>query len=301
MHLLSGSDIAVPRASELQQKQTLPEIEALMCKLKAEQQMDMLIEDLGEEYADFLRNQGKVLESGKQPQVSESLPLSLSEIEALRCKLKAEQQLDLLIEDLREEYEDFLCLRSQVPESSKQLQAAAQQARVPALAPCSDERATAHVSPQASAQQGTGAASAFHIDDAAVRFRPQAPVRHARVPAPVLHNDGLGRFRPKSSSLMIRHIPNKLRDPELRQLLEQLGLHGTYDYLYVPMNRKRGLNLGYFFVNFCSFEAANHCRDMLHGQKLGSEQSKKVVEVSFAHDQTASAQQANRAVHTAKS
>jgi hypothetical protein len=51
------------------------------------------------------------------------------------------------------------------------------------------------------------------------------------------------------TSLVLRNIPNNISRQGLMELLDAAGFKGCYDFLYVPVDFKRGANLGYAFVN----------------------------------------------------
>lgn len=92
-------------------------------------------------------------------------------------------------------------------------------------------------------------------------------------------------FPPDHTTVMIRHIACRLNRNTLQEALDQVGLAGTYDFVYLPLNCARRANLGYCFVNFISPEGVEECKRLLTGQTLGSGLSQKRCEVSLAHVQ----------------
>jgi len=50
--------------------------------------------------------------------------------------------------------------------------------------------------------------------------------------------------------MMLRNVPCKYTQDLLRKEIDNLGFEGTYDYLFLPMDRAVRNNVGYAFVNF---------------------------------------------------
>lgn len=59
------------------------------------------------------------------------------------------------------------------------------------------------------------------------------------------------------TTVMIQRITPRQTEMDVHRALMDVGLGGTYDLIYVPLNRKRTSNLGYAFVNFCTEESAS--------------------------------------------
>jgi hypothetical protein len=51
------------------------------------------------------------------------------------------------------------------------------------------------------------------------------------------------------TTLMIRNLPLCMTSEEFMGILDEIGLSGTYDYVFMPTTRKR-TSKGYVFVNF---------------------------------------------------
>eukprot|EP00438_Fugacium_kawagutii_P025274 Skav207209 [mRNA] locus=scaffold1244:90176:94594:+ [translate_table: standard] len=56
-------------------------------------------------------------------------------------------------------------------------------------------------------------------------------------------------------TVMLRNLPNNYTRDMLLALLDQQGLGGRYDFVYLPCDFKRDANLGYAFVNLMDSEA----------------------------------------------
>lgn len=89
------------------------------------------------------------------------------------------------------------------------------------------------------------------------------------------------------TTMMIRNIPGRYSQQDLMADLQELGLNGVYDFLYIPIDKNTAANVGYAFVNFVDAVWAEMCRQsfenyhfLRRGQKRSS---KKVAIVSVAH------------------
>merc|ERR1719272_2242703 len=89
--------------------------------------------------------------------------------------------------------------------------------------------------------------------------------------------------RPRT--VMIRNIPCRFSREEAMSFLDEVGLRGLYDLVYLPMNSSGRANLGYIFVDFVSTEAVQECRGILTGRKFGISDTTKRCEVSYARMQ----------------
>jgi len=107
------------------------------------------------------------------------------------------------------------------------------------------------------------------------------------------------------TTLMIRNIPNRYTQRELILELEDMGFNGTFDFLYIPLDKGTMSNVGYAFVNFVEPEMAAACMKAFQNYRFKRHRkiSGKIAAVSVAHIQGLDANLAhyeNSAVNTAK-
>eukprot|EP00933_Yihiella_yeosuensis_P041074 TRINITY_DN35510_c0_g1_i1.p1 TRINITY_DN35510_c0_g1~~TRINITY_DN35510_c0_g1_i1.p1 ORF type:complete len:361 (-),score=96.96 TRINITY_DN35510_c0_g1_i1:178-1146(-) len=85
------------------------------------------------------------------------------------------------------------------------------------------------------------------------------------------------------STVMLRNIPNRYTQDLLLQLLDEKGFKNKYDFVYLPMDFRNGVNLGYAFVNTLTHQEALKAIEVFHGYGGWLFDSQKVCEVSWAH------------------
>merc|ERR1719473_419342 len=86
-------------------------------------------------------------------------------------------------------------------------------------------------------------------------------------------------------TLMLRNIPNGYSSVMLSELLDSAGFNGQYDFLYLPMDFRNGVNIGYAFVNAVDPAAASRLRETFEGFENWAVQSGKTCEVSWSQPQ----------------
>jgi len=69
-------------------------------------------------------------------------------------------------------------------------------------------------------------------------------------------------------TVMVRQLPRQFTQRMFLQEVVQRGFEGLFDFLYLPYDFKKGINMGYGFVNFTEPEYALQFRDSLDGQYL---------------------------------
>jgi hypothetical protein len=69
-------------------------------------------------------------------------------------------------------------------------------------------------------------------------------------------------------TVMVRQLPRQFTQRMFLQEVIRRGFEGLFDFLYLPYDFKKGINVGYGFVNFTDPEYALQFRDSLDGQYL---------------------------------
>lgn len=131
--------------------------------------------------------------------------------------------------------------------------------------------------------------------------------RHGHVPKNLNLAEEYRNAAPSSppTTLMIRNIPNRYTQRELIMELEDLGFAGTFDFLYIPLDKGTMSNVGYAFVNFTEPSWAQKCMASFQNYRFKRHRkiSGKIAAISVAHIQGLEANLAhyeNAAVNTAK-
>ncbi|CAE7236107.1 ML3 [Symbiodinium natans] len=94
-------------------------------------------------------------------------------------------------------------------------------------------------------------------------------------------------LRTPPTTMMIRNIPNRYTQREFVRELDGLGFEGTYDFLYLPIDKGTLCNVGYAFVNFLEPVYAQRSMEVFHNyvfQRYRKVRG-KIAAVSIAHIQ----------------
>jgi hypothetical protein len=83
-----------------------------------------------------------------------------------------------------------------------------------------------------------------------------------------------------STSLMMRNLPNCYTREMLLALLNDEGFAGSYNFIYLPIDFRRGLGLGYAFINFVTPMVAQGFHQHFSGFSQWRAPSDKVCEVT---------------------
>jgi hypothetical protein len=86
----------------------------------------------------------------------------------------------------------------------------------------------------------------------------------------------------KATTVMLRNIPNKYTRSMLIALVDEQGFAGRYDFVYLPMDFRQSINLGYAFANLLTHEDAMKFREVFQDFSNWSSESAKTGEVSWA-------------------
>mmetsp|Transcript_72747 Transcript_72747/g.162859 ORF Transcript_72747/g.162859 Transcript_72747/m.162859 type:complete len:277 (-) Transcript_72747:238-1068(-) len=87
------------------------------------------------------------------------------------------------------------------------------------------------------------------------------------------------------TTLMLRSLPNDYTGDQLVELLDNKGLKQKYNFVYLPIDFKRGSGLGYAFVNLDTYADARHAMEELNGLREWKRNSQKVLSVDWGTDQ----------------
>lgn len=93
------------------------------------------------------------------------------------------------------------------------------------------------------------------------------------------------RLGSDKTTVMVRNIACRFTEQDVRQILDEEGLAGTYDSVHVPESFSKGANRGYAFVSFFSPLHVLMCTERLSGRKFGCSSTVKLCQVSMAHTQ----------------
>lgn len=86
---------------------------------------------------------------------------------------------------------------------------------------------------------------------------------------------------PVKTTVLLRNLPTGYTRDELLELLEDEGLDGAFDFVYVPMDFGLHACLGYAFVNFVAASDAQRCWQIFDGLTEWGRQSDKACEVMW--------------------
>lgn len=99
--------------------------------------------------------------------------------------------------------------------------------------------------------------------------------------APV-YSANLAQNEDGRTTVMIRDIPNSYCTDKLVHLFDIAGFSGKYDFVYLPMDFRTDMSLGYAFVNLVSNTDAQKFIDIFDGFTEWMSPSPKVCQVSWA-------------------
>lgn len=124
------------------------------------------------------------------------------------------------------------------------------------------------------AAQAAAAQAAASLAAAPAAHLAQSPVEDEQLPV----NSG------ELTTVMLRNVPNGYKRDMLLELLDSHGFRGLYDFVYLPMDFRNGVNLGYAFVNLLTNKDAFAFTEEFQGfASWAQSDSTKVCEVSWSH------------------
>jgi RNA recognition motif-containing protein len=84
------------------------------------------------------------------------------------------------------------------------------------------------------------------------------------------------------TTIMMRDIPNSYCTDRLVELFDSAGFSRRYDFVYLPMDFRTGMSLGYAFVDFVSNADAQRFMEVFAGFSSWMTPSPKVCQISWA-------------------
>jgi len=124
----------------------------------------------------------------------------------------------------------------------------------------------------------------------AVRWpKPEKKEKPKAAAAPVAAGEQASTCPPgEETTVMLKNIPHAYTRDMLCGLLNEKGFEGRYDFVYLPIDFRNEINLGYGFVNACTHQDAVQLKDGLQGfagwtVDGASDDEIKECEVSWAH------------------
>jgi hypothetical protein len=88
-----------------------------------------------------------------------------------------------------------------------------------------------------------------------------------------------------ATTVMIRHIACCYLPHHVTGFLDEAGMGGKYDLVYLPLNVSKKANLGYAFVNFLSPSDVDVCKEKFDGRVFGTSLTEKKCQVVLARMQ----------------
>lgn len=82
---------------------------------------------------------------------------------------------------------------------------------------------------------------------------------------------------------MIRNIPTDFTADLLLALLDSQGFQNSYDFVYLPIDFRHGVSLGYAFVNATSHHDALRIFGQLQGYSASASEGHAGYEVTWTH------------------
>jgi len=84
------------------------------------------------------------------------------------------------------------------------------------------------------------------------------------------------------TTIVMRNVPNNFTRDQLLAFVDDSGFRGLYDFLYLPVDLKKEVGLGYAYINFVSREDAEAFAEHFRGFKDWKAQSEKVCQITWS-------------------
>ena len=99
----------------------------------------------------------------------------------------------------------------------------------------------------------------------------------------LINLDEIAMGKDKSTTVMIRNIPNKYTDTILKDAL--IEFEGKYNCLYLPFDYEKKINKGYAFINFVNPLHILYFYEKFNGKRWDQFESIKICELTRTHFQ----------------
>jgi hypothetical protein len=99
--------------------------------------------------------------------------------------------------------------------------------------------------------------------------------------------DGCGTSEPNDDGVTIRigNLPNRAKPERIKAFIDDMGLGGCVDSIYIPLDGKTGVGKGYAFVHFMDDDVAAEFASKADGAHLPRSNSPKQMTISYASRQ----------------
>jgi len=92
---------------------------------------------------------------------------------------------------------------------------------------------------------------------------------------------GVGPVEEKTT-VMLRNVPYNCSRDAVVKMMDEVGLRGLYNFIYLPIDFRSRSGFGYAFINMVSFEAAEKFFSRFNGFSNWPMRSQKIAEVTWS-------------------
>lgn len=86
----------------------------------------------------------------------------------------------------------------------------------------------------------------------------------------------------EKTTVMLRNVPYNCPRDSVVKMMDEAGLRGLYDFIYLPIDFRSRSGFGYAFINMVSFEAAEKFFSLFNGFSDWPMRSQKIAEVTWS-------------------